>query len=116
MGLQHTPALETQPLLKHPKPEQTLPCSGMLTRSKSRLAAAPLQAGPCQGGHQPGLAHCQAVPEIPDGPVVISAGWGRTGTSSLKVQAQSLHCLSRRSCALPVCCRVALSDRHMQCY
>ncbi len=27
----------------------------------------------------------QAVPEIPDGPLVISAGWGRTGTSSLKV-------------------------------
>ncbi len=31
-----------------------------------------------------------ALPEVPAGPLVISAGWGRTGTSSLKVQFSPL--------------------------
>ncbi|CAL8471246.1 g10788 [Coccomyxa elongata] len=31
-----------------------------------------------------------AIPEVPAGPLVISAGWGRTGTSSLKVALDQL--------------------------
>ena len=29
------------------------------------------------------------VPAVPNGPLVISAGWGRTGTSSLKVNSHT---------------------------
>ena len=36
----------------------------------------------------------QHIPAVPDGPLVISAGWGRTGTSSLKV---NLHCSSPKA-------------------
>ena len=87
-GLQGTQSGERQPLLENHKHAQTLSGSRVLTRSQSRLAAAALQAAPCQGVGQIGRAQCRAVPEIPDGPLVISAGWGRTGTSSLKVQAK----------------------------
>ena len=59
-----------------------------MTRSRSKSAAAALLISVCQenGYNASELRLVPAIPEIPNGPLVISAGWGRTGTSSLKVQ------------------------------
>ena len=64
---------------------------GMMTRSRSKNAAgAPLASLESKvktaQGPAPALPEeSQAIQEVPNGPLVISAGWGRTGTSSLKV-------------------------------
>ena len=88
--------------------------SGIVTRSKSRLAAAAPQAAGYQGRGQQRLSQRQSVPQIPDGPLVISAGWGRTGTSSLKVRARSYQCLSLSMClSTGLLCRL-LPERSYQ--
>ena len=62
-----------------------------MTRSRFKHAASALCVSLESGretakGPAPALpGDFQAIPESPDGPLVISAGWGRTGTSSLKV-------------------------------
>ena len=86
---------EPQPVRQAPMPMQRV----IMTRSRSRSAASALPASACQGKEASAAQEsqkprpCPAIPDIPKGPLVISAGWGRTGTSSLKVSAlQSLRC------------------------
>ena len=81
---------------------------GMTTRSRSKCMhwnASLRQSGEQESRLQRGRRqHCQRSPrpsqQVPNGPLVISAGWGRTGTSSLKVRPlhheashKSVHCL-----------------------
>ena len=72
----------------------------MTTRSRSKHAAgAPLASleSRVKTAEGPALAlpeESQAISEEANGPLVISAGWGRTGTSSLKVwpsDADAIH-------------------------
>ena len=95
---------EPQPVRQAPMPMQRV----IMTRSRSSSAASDLPASACQGNEASAaqesqkLRPCPAIPDIPDGPLVISAGWGRTGTSSLKVsslqcQPVAAHSMARRN-------------------
>ena len=64
---------------------------GMTTRSRSKhalgasLVSLESRVKTAEGPAPALPEESQAIPEVPNGPLVISAGWGRTGTSSLKV-------------------------------
>ena len=53
------------------------------------------------------------IPLVPNGPLVISAGWGRTGTSSLKVRTPSYR--TTRFLDSMVCPARSSSVRRMSC-
>lgn len=67
--------------------------NAMAKQSSPQSTCAADQKGDAQ--QQAKVSTCEehpraAVPEVPAGPLVISAGWGRTGTSSLKVALDQL--------------------------
>ena len=68
----------------------------MTTRSRSKSARNALcgslesKIKTSKGPAPASLEEFRAIPEVPNGPLVISAGWGRTGTSSLKVWPSGL--------------------------
>lgn len=86
-GLPCSLQMETDPLLQDARMGQAQVLGGMTTRSRAKRAMSGLPVSGCPGEEpaSEGLRRCHALPEIPNGPLVISAGWGRTGTSSLKV-------------------------------
>lgn len=53
------------------------------------------------------------IPRVPAGPLVISAGWGRTGTSSLKVRFCSLSNCPYVSTRMWICRGLWLCEERM---
>ena len=56
-----------------------------------------------------------AAPEEPAGPLVISAGWGRTGTSSLKVRDCVPNAPGTKPCEAPMDCRAPEVQKSSAC-